>query len=233
MDLTYGQDYAARGLEEAAVGRLSVLGDLLLSAAFNVTSISEPVAIEQFHFLDALALLELEEVRTASQLADLGSGAGLPALVLAVAAHDCRVTAVESLRKKCEFIGYAASQMGLQNVAVKCLRAEEYGRGEGRNSHDAVVSRALASLPVVAEYSLPLLRDGGAMIAMKGEISNQECIYAEKALDILGAGRLESHRLVPFAGAENRWVYVARKVSITPDSFPRRPGVPSKRPLGT
>jgi 16S rRNA (guanine527-N7)-methyltransferase len=232
MELTHQRSYAERGLAAEQIAKLSMLGDLLLDAAFNVTSIREPADIERFHFLDSLALLDLEAIRAARRLADLGSGAGLPALVLAVVLPDLHVTAVESQRKKCRFIEQSAGAMGLDNVQVRHSRLEEYGQADGRGSHDVVVSRALAALPVVAEYSLPLLERGGTMVAMKGEISNQECIQAQKALDILGGSKLESVRLEPFAGAENRWVYSARKNKPTPAGFPRRPGTPTRQPLG-
>ncbi len=232
MELTQTESYAKRGLDRASLDRLSVFGDLLLNPGFNVTSVREPEAIEQFHFLDCLSLLDLLEVRSTKNLADLGSGAGLPALILALALPEARITAVESLNKKCGFIQQAAAAMGLQNVDVQCARAEEYGRGPGRGAHDVVVSRALAAFTVVAEYSLPLLAPGGVMIAMKGEISNQERIHGQKALDILGGGELESIRLEPFTGAENRWVHMARKVKATPASYPRRPGLAKQRPLG-
>lgn len=232
MELTYSRQYAERGIGSDQIDKLSVLGDLLLHAGFNVTSIRQPEDIERFHFLDCLALLDLEVVEAARRLTDLGSGAGLPALVLALTLPGLRVTAVESQRKKCIFIEQAARAMELQNVHVTCVRAEEYGQGVGRASHDVVVSRALAALPVVAEYSLPLLEHGGTMVAMKGEISNQERIQAQNALDILGGGRLASVRLEPFTGAENRLVYMARKEGPTPSAFPRRPGTPARRPLG-
>ncbi len=221
-----------RGLDGGSIDRLSKFGDLLLNPGFNVTSLREPAEIEQFHFLDCLALLDLPEVRSAAKLADLGSGAGLPALILALALPDLKITAVESLGKKCGFIREAAVAMGLANVDVQCARAEDYGRGAGRSTQDVVVSRALAALPVVAEYSLPILTRGGVMIAMKGDISTEERIHSEKALDILGGGELGSIRLEPFPGAENRWVHMARKVRSTPASYPRRPGLAKQRPLG-
>ena len=232
MELTQSQAYAERGLGAEAVAGLSTFGDLLRGAAFNVTSIREPEAIERFHFLDSLALLDLAPVRAGQRFADLGSGAGLPALVLAIALPFSRVTAVESQHKKCRFIEQAANAMGLRNVDVRCERVEDYGRKVGRQAHDVVVSRALAALSVVAEFSLPLLERGGAMIAMKGAISDQERIQAEKALAILGGGGLESVKLEPFAGAENRWVYLARKERVTPPSFPRQAGTAARRPLG-
>jgi 16S rRNA (guanine527-N7)-methyltransferase len=232
VELTQTEAYAKRGLDGGSLERLSRFGDLLLNPGFNVSSIREPEAIEQFHFLDCLALLDLSEVRSAARLADLGSGAGLPALILALVLPEAKITAVESLKKKCVFIQQAAIAMGLDNVDVQCARAEDYGRGAGRAAHRVVVSRALAALPVVAEYSLPVLTQGGVMIAMKGEISIEERIHGQKALDILGGGELESIRLEPFSGAENRWVYVARKVKATPASYPRRPGLAKQRPLG-
>lgn len=233
MELTHSHQYIQRGLGPEQIDKLSLLGDLLLHAGFNVTSIREPEDIERFHFLDCLALLGLGVVEAARRLADLGSGAGLPALVLALALPGLEVTAIESQHKKCLFIEQAATAMKLQNVHVACSRAEEYGQGVGRAAHDVAVSRALAALPVVAEYSLPLLEPGGTMVAMKGEISNQERIQAQMALDILGGGRLASVRLEPFAGAENRLIYMARKERLTSLTFPRRPGTPARRPLGS
>jgi 16S rRNA (guanine527-N7)-methyltransferase len=232
VELSQSQAYAERGLGAEAIAGLSTFGDLLLHAAFNVTSIREPEAIERFHFLDSLALFDLGPVREARRFADLGSGAGVPALVLAIVLPSARVTAVESQQKKCRFIEQAASAMGLRNVDVRCERAEDYGRKAGRGAHDVVVSRALATLAVVAEYSFPLLEQDGAMIAMKGAISDQERIQAEKALAILGGGGLESVKLEPFAGAENRWVYLARKEGATPPTFPRQAGTAARRPLG-
>ena len=232
MQLGYSQAYRERGLDGDKLERLSVLGDMLRNAGLNVTGIREPEAIERFHFLDCLSLQEIPEVRSAKRIADLGSGAGLPALVLALTLPGAMVTAVESLRKKCVFIEKAAFAMELENLEVRGARAEEYGLGSGRAAHDLAVSRALAALPVVIEYSLPLLREGGSVVAMKGAISNDERIHAQKALDILGGGELRSTKLVPFPGAENRWVYIAKKVGPTPAQYPRRPGLAARRPLG-
>lgn len=222
----------ARGLDTEAIHRLAVLGDILVGAEFNVSGVKDPEEIERLHFLDSLSVLEVKAVASAENLVDVGSGAGLPALVLAIALSGAEVTAVESQRKKCAYIENAAETLGLKNVTVCCQRAEEYGRSAGRETHQVVVSRALAALPVVAEYSLPLLRVGGVMVAMKGSVSDQERTQAVSALGILGADRLDAVRLHPFVGAENRWAYVATKARDTPGEFPRRPGIPAKRPLG-
>ena len=198
-----------------------------------MTGVTDPEEIERVHFLDSLSLLGLPQVRAARRLVDVGSGAGLPALVLALALPEVEVTALESVRKKCMHIERAAALLRLENVEVCCQRAEEYGRSAGgREAHDVAVSRALAALPVIAEYSLPLLRIGGAMVAMKGSVSDQECTQARDALGILGADELATVRLYPFPGATDRRVYTAKKVRATPGEFPRRPGIPAKRPLG-
>jgi 16S rRNA (guanine527-N7)-methyltransferase len=142
------------------------------------------------------------------------------------------VTAIESQRKKCEHIQNVAMALELGNVTVCCLRVEDYARANGRAAYDVAVSRAVATLPVLVEYSLPLLRVGGTMAAMKGPISDQERTRAIGALAILGADRLEAFRSDAFVGARDRWIYVAEKVRATPDGYPRRSGVPAKRPLG-
>lgn len=232
MRLLETERYASLGLDGAAQAQLGMLGDILLSAGLNVTAIKEPVEIERLHFLDSLSLLSLPCVAGAQRIVDVGSGAGFPALVLAIAL-DAEVVALESHRKKCDFIAMAAGRLSLGNVMVRCARAEEYGQGEGRQAHDVAISRALAALPVVAEYSVPLLSAGGSMVAMKGSISTEEWTQGESALGILGADALESIRLEPFSGAENRWAYVARKTRPTPADLPRRVGVPAKRPLGS
>jgi 16S rRNA (guanine527-N7)-methyltransferase len=232
MNLAFATAYANCGLDGEAVAMLARLGDLVLEAGFNVTAVREPEEIERRHFLDSLSLLALAAVSKAQHIVDIGSGGGFPALPLALALPNCRVTALESQRKKCSFIERTAEELGLANVRVVCARAEDYGRGIGRTGHDLAVSRALASLPVVAEYSLPLLEIGGHMVAMKGQISNQECIQASKALGILGAGELEALYIEPFEGSVNRWAYVARKVRSTPAAYPRQAGTPAKRPLG-
>lgn len=231
MRLTETEKYCAYGLGEVQQRKLSELGDALVGCDYNVTRITDPLDIEHFHFLDSLSLLTLPCFRNARRIVDIGSGAGMPALVLAIAL-EAEVVALESHRKKCDFIERAASSLSLQNLIVCCSRAEDYGRGAGREAFDVAVSRALAALPVVAEYSLPLLYVGGCMVAMKGSISDEELIRGEKALGILGGDLLEATKLEPFEGAENRWAYTAMKRRATPGKYPRHSGVPTKRPLG-
>ena len=131
MELTQTQAYAERGLDRRALDRLSAFGDLLLNAGFNVTSIREPEAIERFHFSTASPCSTSLPSARRESWPIWGLGRGCPALVLALALPDAKVTAVESQQKKCCFIQEAAAAMGLQNVEVRCARAEEYGRAAG------------------------------------------------------------------------------------------------------
>ena len=232
MELLHTQAYTSYGLDSAAQERLAALGDMTQGAALNVTGIAAPDEIEQIHFLDSLSLLRLPEVRAARTIADIGSGGGFPALVIALAQPGTEVTAIESVRKKCDHIRQVAEALSLANVVVCCERAEDHGRSERRGLYDVAVSRALAPLPVVAEYSLPLLRSGGVMVAMKGVISDQERTHALAALGILGADGMETVRLDPFPGSRDRLAYVASKTRATSNDYPRRAGVPQKRPLG-
>lgn len=233
MELRQLAAYERWGLGKEAVDALARLGDELLSATSNVSGIRDPEAIETHHFLDSLSLLQVREVREAEAIVDVGSGGGLPGLVLALALPAARIVTVDSVGKKCTFMEQAAASLGLGNVAVECARAEELGRGPLRESFPVAVVRAVAALPVLVEYTLPLLRKGGALVAMKGAISDQERIQSESAAAILGGGAVEALKVTPFPEAVNRWLYLIRKVGRTPNAYPRKPGMALKRPLGT
>ena len=219
------------GVSSDALNLLSEFGDLLLSSKTNVSGLRTAEEIEELHFLDSLSLLQLQVVREAQEIVDVGTGGGLPSVVLAIAQPDTTVIALDSVGKKCRFVESAASKLGLGNLQVICGRAEEFGRGEGRERFDVATSRALAALPVVAELTLPLVRVGGQMVAMRGALSNQERIDGQFALGILGGGQLQERQVVPFPGADNRWLHMAQKEVPTPARYPRRVGVPAKQPL--
>ncbi|HZJ02534.1 MAG TPA: 16S rRNA (guanine(527)-N(7))-methyltransferase RsmG [Thermoleophilia bacterium] len=231
MQFRLTEAFRTLGLSSYALNQLSEFGDLLLGSKTNVSGLRTAEEIEELHFLDSLSLLRLQVVRDAHEVVDVGSGGGLPSVVLAIAQPNTRVIALDSVGKKCRFVEFAASKLGLGNLQVICERAEELGRGEGRERFDVATSRALAALPVVAELTLPLVKMGGHMVAMKGALSDQERIDGEFALAILGGGQLEELQIVPFPGADNRWLHVAQKESATSARYPRRVGVPAKQPL--
>lgn len=187
-------------------------------------------AVLDRHIADSLVALELERVRGASTIADLGSGAGLPGLPLAAALGGAEVRLVESVSRKAAFIGDAATAAGLANVRVVALRAEEWEAGRGGNA--LVTARALAPMAVICEYAAPLLELGGALVAWKGARDGREETRAQAAASELGLELAEIHAVRPFEDTLARNLHVYMKVRETPDRFPRRAGIARKRPLG-
>ena len=217
-----------RGASADAAAALGILLALLAEPEAP-TSVHEPGRGLDVHIADSLAGLEVEEIRNAGLIADLGSGAGLPGLVLAAVLPDTQVVLVEAARRKCEFLRAAVEAMGLGNAEIVWARAEEWRAGVGRC--DAVCARALAALPVICEYAAPLLREGGLLVAWKGQLTEAEASDAAAAAAHLGLSAEPVRSVVPFAGSERRTLHVLRKVAPTPSKYPRRPGIATKRPL--
>lgn len=207
---------------------------LLLEAnrVVNLTRVVEPDAVARLHLLDALAALPMIDRLAPASALDLGSGGGVPGLVLALARPLVRWTLVDSVRKKADALRGFADALDLGNVAVVAERAEILGQDlEHRAAHDLVTARACAALPVLAEYALPLLRIGGQLIAWKGPIGPDELDAGAAAASVLG-GDIPSELPSGHAAlGEHRFVLVT-KVAATPDRYPRRPGTPVRRPLG-
>ncbi len=182
------------------------------------------------HLADSLVALDLDVVRSARLLADLGSGAGFPGLALAVALPEAEVSLIESQRRKCEFLERTSAAAAIRNTRVVCSRAEAWSDGLSQN--DIVVARALAPQAVVLEYAAPLLRIGGSLVDWRGRRDPAAEAAAERAAQALGLRRQEIRHVVPFEGATDRHLHVFAKLEQTPARFPRRPGVARKRPLG-
>jgi 16S rRNA (guanine527-N7)-methyltransferase len=224
-------------LDDAQVARLAAYRDRLATAGFNLTSLRDrdPEALVRRHIGESLAFGQLLARRGllagAVRVLDIGAGAGLPGLPLRIAWPDIRLTLLESVGKKCRFIQDVASQLGLDGVDVLEGRAEDYGRlPEHREAYDLVVARAVAPLPVLLEYALPFLRVGGRLAAPKGSAALNEIDASKAALHELG-GRLEdAPQLLPPDGTAQTVVIVI-KDARTPGRYPRRAGIPSKRPL--
>ncbi|MBV8943214.1 MAG: 16S rRNA (guanine(527)-N(7))-methyltransferase RsmG [Solirubrobacterales bacterium] len=218
------------GLPPGAHEPLAVLLELLVRDPAAPTTVREPVPALENHLADALVALELEPVRLAQAAADIGSGNGVPGLPLAIAKPTATFSLVESNGGRSRFIERAAAACGLDNVEVVNARVEVWAAGAAR--FDLVTARALAPLPVVAEYAAPLLAQGGRLVAWRGKRdSNAEATAATAAreLGLTPAGIQPVH---PYAGAKWRHLHVFLKDRPTPPAFPRRPGAASKRPLG-
>jgi 16S rRNA (guanine527-N7)-methyltransferase len=194
------------------------------------TTVRDPSDAVDRHVADSLVALELDCVRSARRIADLGSGAGWPGLALAAALPEARVALVESAVRHCRYLGRAVAAGGLTNVEVVHTRAEEWADGIG--VHDLVTARALAALPVVCEYAAPLLVEGGVLVAWKGVVSQDEAAAGAAAAVELELEVGEVRAVSPYPAAERRTLHVFRKTAPTPERFPRRAGMAVKRPLG-
>jgi 16S rRNA (guanine527-N7)-methyltransferase len=232
VDLPAGvQALAARfSLPEQATTQLACLAERLVADPLAPTAVREVSRVLDDHLADSLVALSLPELGGVRTLADLGSGAGLPGLPLAIALPEVAVTLIESSSRTCDFLEATVAACGLRNVAIDNRRAEEAGRAAGR--FDAVTARALASLAVVAEYAAPLLVVGGVLLVWRGQRDVAAEREAERAAGELGLAVGEVHRVQPYPAAQRRHLHVFPKVSDTPPRFPRRPGMAVKRPLG-
>jgi 16S rRNA (guanine527-N7)-methyltransferase len=209
---------------------------LLLEAnrRLNLTRITDPRDIAVFHLLDAVDHVTLLDTTGATSAVDLGSGGGLPGIPLAIARPELRWTLVDSVAKKADALRGFVDALGLTNVSVVTDRAETLGRSpQHRERHDFVAARACAPLPVLAELALPLLAVGGVLLAWKGPLTaaDAEVRRGRAALATLG-GRLVDIRPATASVLGGHTFVLIDKVVATPDSYPRRPGEPSRRPLG-
>jgi 16S rRNA (guanine527-N7)-methyltransferase len=217
-------------LPAESVAKLRRFLVLLVDDPLAPTAIRHPLDVIDHHLADSLVALELEPVLRASTALDLGSGAGVPGIPLAVARPDTTWWLLESSARKCAFLERAVSACGVSNAHVVHARAESFSEGRGR--HELVTARAVAKLVVTAEYAAPLLRVGGALVAWGGRRSRPDEAAAAQAGRELGLEGPETLRVEPFSEAEHRHLHLMSKVRETPSRFPRRPGAALKRPLG-
>jgi 16S rRNA (guanine527-N7)-methyltransferase len=217
------------GLAPEATAAIERLLDLLERDETAPTTVRDRAQALDVHVADSLSGLELPAVRDAQRIADLGAGAGFPGLVLACALPHAQISLVESVGRKCAWLDRAIGATELTNATVVNARAEAWPEGLG--AHDLVTARALAPLNVLAEYAAPLLGKGGALVAWKGRRDDAEEADGAAAAAQLGLEPAEVRRVQPFAHARDRHLYVYLKVGPTPNDYPRRPGMASKRPL--
>ena len=202
----------------------------------NLTAIVDPAQIRTRHFLDSLTIASaIDPDRISrSRLLDVGSGAGLPGVALAIALPGCRVTLLEATGKKAGFLERVRSELALCDLAVVRDRAESAAhRPQLRESFDIVVSRGVAGLSTLVELTMPFCRVGGLFVGYKGREAETELKGAARALDVTGAGEPTVVRVDPEIVGEGRdaRLVVVPKRAPSPERFPRREGVPGRRPL--
>lgn len=198
--------------------------------SFNLTANMSPREAAFRHFADSLASPALSQLKPGWKVIDVGSGAGFPGLPLAIAREDVRFVLLDSNNKKAHFIETAAEKLGLKNVAVVALRAEDYARTPARETFDAALSRALAPLNVLLEYTLPFVRTGGLALSWKGPAADAEIAAAANACRLLGGRDMKKHAYsLPEHGSF--FIVSVEKFRPAPAAYPRKAGKPSQSPI--
>jgi 16S rRNA (guanine527-N7)-methyltransferase len=215
-----------------AAPALEALVELLMGDEAPVSPRSAERA-RQVHVADSLSGLEFDQLTSAERVADIGSGAGLPGLVLAAALPEVRVDLIESVSRKCSFLRRAVDRLGLRNAEVVCARTEDWSADRGREAYDAVTARAVGRLPTVAELASPLLRDRGHLLSWRGRRDPDEESRLARAAARLALEPVEVRAVTPYPGSRDRHIHLVRKNGPTPDDLPRRPGMAAKRPFGS
>lgn len=199
---------------------------------YSLTAIREPEKVRVKHFLDSFSCYRVMAGKPIRNLIDIGTGAGFPGIPLKILLPETEIILVDSVQKKVEFCEHIIEVLNLDGIRVVRERAERLAQDPTyRESFDWAVARAVAHMNELAEYLLPFVRLDGFMLAMKGDSGPAEAHAAEEVLELLGGNLTTLHRLTLPGVTEERYLVVVKKQASTPERFPRRVGVPGKRPL--
>lgn len=214
---------------------LRVLLGALAGDPHAPTAVRDPATAVDVHLADSLAGLapldRLLDERAPAPVADVGSGAGLPGIPLAIARPSIEFDLVEATGRKCAFLEDVIARLGLRNVRVRCVRVEELPAQVPRETYRAVLARAVAPLATLIEYAAPLLEQGGGLIAWKGRPDPEEERAGRAAASQVGLEQVAIDPVTPYEQSRNRHLYVYRKVRPCPPGFPRRTGLARRKPL--
>ena len=230
----YASDWLGVELTQSQLEAFQLYSALLRewNEKFNLTAITEPEAVEIRHFADSLSCLKVIKPRQGLKLIDVGTGAGFPGLPIKIACPEVEVTLLEATGKKVAFLDQVISELGLDGLRTVNARAEEAGQmADHREQYDWAVARAVAGMPVLAEYLLPFVKVSGRCLAQKGDSAENEAREASHAIRVLG-GRLADITYIELPSVyEPHFLVEIEKIAPTPAQYPRRPGVPNKKPL--
>lgn len=198
----------------------------------NLTAITDEPSVYLKHFFDSISISFYEDFSGSYSVCDVGAGAGFPSIPLKICFPELKVTIVDSLNKRIQFLTHLSNELGLTNMQFVHARAEEFGQNTAyREKYDLVTARAVARLSVLAELCIPLVKVDGRFIAMKAASALDELKDAKKALQVLGAEKSAEYSfLLPVEDSE-RTLYVFSKIRSTPKRYPRKPGIPNKTPI--
>lgn len=220
-------------LTDRQLGQFNRYFELLVewNEKMNLTAITDREEVYNKHFFDSISPAFYFDFKDQS-ICDIGAGAGFPSIPLKICFPDLKVTIVDSLNKRIQFLNHLATELELTNVRFVHDRAETFGRiQENRENYDIVTARAVARLSVLSELCLPLVKKNGTFLALKGAGASDELEVAKMAISTLGGKLRQEYKFeLPENGGE-RGILVIQKSRQTPGKYPRRPGVPNKEPL--
>ena len=202
------------------------------NSKINLTAVRDPEGIRIKHFLDSLSCVPVLGDMNGKSLIDIGTGAGFPGIPLRIFYPEMKLTLVDSVGKKADFCRLVCDTLHLKDVTVLKDRSEELGANKTtREKYDAAAARAVAVLPVLCEYLLPLVKVGGVMLAQKGETAPEEVKTADTAIQKLGGGNPELTEITLPEVEGSRYLVRIPKIKPTPAGYPRRTGLPLKKPI--
>lgn len=219
-------------IDEDTFNRLDTYAEMLIETnkSFNLTAIKEPDDVTIKHFADCLAVFNYADIKENAEIIDVGTGAGFPGLVIALARPDVRVTFLDSTKKKLGFINSVLERTETEGTVLH-MRAEEAGQdAKYREQFDFVTARAVASLPVLSEYCLPFVKKGGMFISMKSAGVQEEIRQGKNPIKLLG-GEIQKDVVFNLTEETERRIILVKKVSQTPTKYPRNSSQISKKPL--
>ncbi|PHV70616.1 16S rRNA (guanine(527)-N(7))-methyltransferase RsmG [Sporanaerobium hydrogeniformans] len=222
-------------LDQKQINQLLRYKELLLewNQKLNLTAITDDREIITKHFLDCLTVNKATNMKDIKTLIDIGTGAGFPGLVIKIVYPHIDIILVDALNKRLNFLNEVIRELKLEKISCVHSRAEDLGKKEEyREAFDMCASRAVANLAVLSEYTLPFVKQGGYLLALKGQKLDEELEQGSKAIQILG-GKLEEivDATVPFTELNHRIAKII-KVNKTAKKYPRKAGEPTKNPLG-
>ena len=194
----------------------------------NLTAITDPEEVIKKHFVDSITIKKYRKEE--NRLIDVGTGAGFPGIPLKIVDKSIKLTLLDSLNKRINFLNEIIEKLNLKEVNTIHSRAEEYAKNKVRESYDVAVSRAVADLPILLEYLMPYVKLNGICICMKGPKAQEELERSKKAINILG-GKLEKVEKITIDEEMERNLIIIRKIKDTPNKYPRKAGIPTKNPI--
>ncbi|WP_026859415.1 16S rRNA (guanine(527)-N(7))-methyltransferase RsmG [Jeotgalicoccus psychrophilus] len=222
-------------LSEKQIGQFNTYYKMLVewNEKINLTAVTEQEEVYLKHFYDSITPLFYADIEEGASLCDVGAGAGFPSIPMKIIRPDLKITIVDSLNKRINFLNELTAALGLDKIRLVHDRAEIFGnhKADARHMFDVVTARAVAQLNVLSELCLPLVRTGGQFIVMKGKKAQQELDESKFALDLLGGELTKVHQLSLPKEESDRYIMIIDKKRKTPKKYPRKPGTPNKSPL--